>query len=179
MGESTYLAAPNLRVTAADGAEYAYRDVGPRDARAIAMIQHLRGNLDKLGSGAYRCAGPASPRRRGRLSGRRRKRRSAGGRGRAAGARHPRLRERTRDRFVRSRGLRECLHENPRTGAPSVEQRLNTAAVGPLHRQAQLAARPEDVKGSHMFGCTSLAASGVRSSSRAIGTPRSSLTATV
>jgi len=49
MGESTYLAAPNLRVTAADGAEYAYRDVGPRDARAIAMIQHLRGNLDKPG----------------------------------------------------------------------------------------------------------------------------------
>ncbi|MFD3925690.1 alpha/beta fold hydrolase [Streptomyces sp. NPDC058614] len=45
-GTNKYESAPNLRTTAADGVEYAYRDVGPRDGRALVLLQHFRGNLD-------------------------------------------------------------------------------------------------------------------------------------
>lgn len=45
-GTNKYESAPNLRMKAADGVEYAYRDVGPRDGRALVLLQHFRGNLD-------------------------------------------------------------------------------------------------------------------------------------
>ena len=41
-----YAAAPNLRVLAADGVEYAYRDVGDVTRPALVLLQHFRGNLD-------------------------------------------------------------------------------------------------------------------------------------
>src|SRR5262249_2160600 len=40
-----YAAAPNLRVTAANGVEYAYRRLGT-GARTLLLLQHFRGNLD-------------------------------------------------------------------------------------------------------------------------------------
>jgi len=40
-----YLAAPNRAVTAANGIEYAYREVGD-GAPALVLLQHFRGNLD-------------------------------------------------------------------------------------------------------------------------------------
>jgi pimeloyl-ACP methyl ester carboxylesterase len=42
----SYSAAPNLRVTADDGVEYAYRDVGQGGGRPLVLLQHFRGNLD-------------------------------------------------------------------------------------------------------------------------------------
>jgi pimeloyl-ACP methyl ester carboxylesterase len=45
-GGTSYVAAPNLRLLAADGVEYAYRDLGPRDGRPLVLFQHFRGNLD-------------------------------------------------------------------------------------------------------------------------------------
>ena len=44
-----YHSAPNLRLSADDGIEYAYRDVGQRGGRALVLLQHLRGNLDNWG----------------------------------------------------------------------------------------------------------------------------------
>ena len=41
-----YAAAPNLRILAADGVEYAYRDVGDATRPALVLLQHFRGNLD-------------------------------------------------------------------------------------------------------------------------------------
>lgn len=51
MGEPTsssnYTAAPNLRITADDGVDYAYRDVGADNAHLpLLLLQHFRGNLD-------------------------------------------------------------------------------------------------------------------------------------
>jgi pimeloyl-ACP methyl ester carboxylesterase len=40
-----YAAAPNLRVTAANGGDYVYRRVGAT-ARPLVLLQHFRGNLD-------------------------------------------------------------------------------------------------------------------------------------
>jgi pimeloyl-ACP methyl ester carboxylesterase len=45
-GPTGYGSAPNLRTSAADGVEYAYRDVGEREARPLVLLQHFRGNLD-------------------------------------------------------------------------------------------------------------------------------------
>ena len=39
-----YLAAPNRRVSAANGIDYAYREIG--DGPPLVMLQHFRGNLD-------------------------------------------------------------------------------------------------------------------------------------
>jgi pimeloyl-ACP methyl ester carboxylesterase len=39
-----YLAAPNKAVSAANGIDYAYRDVG--DGTPPVLLQHFRGNLD-------------------------------------------------------------------------------------------------------------------------------------
>lgn len=44
--DTGYSSTPNLRVRADDGVDYAYRDLGPRDARALVLLQHFRGNLD-------------------------------------------------------------------------------------------------------------------------------------
>ena len=41
----TYLTAPNHAVTAANGVDYAYRDVGD-GAVPLVLLQHFRGNLD-------------------------------------------------------------------------------------------------------------------------------------
>lgn len=41
-----YASAPNRRVMAGDGVEYAYRDVGESISRPLVMLQHFRGNLD-------------------------------------------------------------------------------------------------------------------------------------
>jgi pimeloyl-ACP methyl ester carboxylesterase len=41
----TYMEAPNLRVTAANGIDYAYRDVG-EGTTPLVLLQHFRGNLD-------------------------------------------------------------------------------------------------------------------------------------
>ena len=41
-----YAAAPNLRVLAAEGVEYAYRDVGDATRPSLVLLQHFRGNLD-------------------------------------------------------------------------------------------------------------------------------------
>ena len=41
----TYMDAPNLRVAAANGIDYAYRDVGEGDIPLV-LLQHFRGNLD-------------------------------------------------------------------------------------------------------------------------------------
>jgi pimeloyl-ACP methyl ester carboxylesterase len=43
---TSYVAAPNLRVLAGDGVEYAYRDLGPGNGRPLVLFQHFRGNLD-------------------------------------------------------------------------------------------------------------------------------------
>jgi pimeloyl-ACP methyl ester carboxylesterase len=43
---ASYSVAPNLRITAEDGVEYAYRDVGGREGRPLLLLQHFRGNLD-------------------------------------------------------------------------------------------------------------------------------------
>jgi pimeloyl-ACP methyl ester carboxylesterase len=45
-GVAGYAAAPSLRVTAPDGVDYAYRDVGDREHRPLVLLQHFRGNLD-------------------------------------------------------------------------------------------------------------------------------------
>ncbi|MGW5255321.1 alpha/beta fold hydrolase [Streptomyces sp. NPDC004012] len=45
-GTARYASAPNLRVSATDGVEYAYRDIGDRDGRPLVLLQHFRGNLD-------------------------------------------------------------------------------------------------------------------------------------
>jgi len=45
-GTTSYLTAATLRVMAADGVEYAYRDVGEPVGRALIALQHFRGNLD-------------------------------------------------------------------------------------------------------------------------------------
>ncbi len=42
---STYSEAPNLRVVATDGTDFAYRDVG-EGAVPLVLLQHFRGNLD-------------------------------------------------------------------------------------------------------------------------------------
>jgi len=42
---TSYLEASNLRVTGANGVEYAYRSLGP-DTRPVVFLQHFRGNLD-------------------------------------------------------------------------------------------------------------------------------------
>jgi pimeloyl-ACP methyl ester carboxylesterase len=42
---SEYQAAPNRSVSAADGVDYAYRDVG-EGATTLVLLQHFRGNLD-------------------------------------------------------------------------------------------------------------------------------------
>jgi pimeloyl-ACP methyl ester carboxylesterase len=42
---ATYMEAPNRRVTAANGSDYAYRDVG-EGAIPLVLLQHFRGNLD-------------------------------------------------------------------------------------------------------------------------------------
>src|SRR4051812_359698 len=42
---SEYLAAPNRLVSAANGIDYAYRDVG-EGTPALVLLQHFRGNLD-------------------------------------------------------------------------------------------------------------------------------------
>ena len=44
--DAGYGSTPNLRIQAADGVQYAYRDLGPRQARALVLLQHFRGNLD-------------------------------------------------------------------------------------------------------------------------------------
>jgi pimeloyl-ACP methyl ester carboxylesterase len=41
----TYLEAPNRLVSAANGIDYAYREVGD-DAIPVVLLQHFRGNLD-------------------------------------------------------------------------------------------------------------------------------------
>lgn len=41
----SYAGAPNLRVTAGNGIEYAYRDIGASDVPLL-LLQHFRGNLD-------------------------------------------------------------------------------------------------------------------------------------
>jgi pimeloyl-ACP methyl ester carboxylesterase len=43
--EPAYAAAPNLRVTAANGVDYVYRRLGA-SARPLVLLQHFRGNLD-------------------------------------------------------------------------------------------------------------------------------------
>ncbi len=45
-GVPTYMAAPNRLVTAANGIDYAYREVGV-GTPALVLLQHFRGNLDK------------------------------------------------------------------------------------------------------------------------------------
>jgi pimeloyl-ACP methyl ester carboxylesterase len=42
---SEYMAAPNMMVTAANGIDYAYRQVGD-GTPALVLLQHFRGNLD-------------------------------------------------------------------------------------------------------------------------------------
>ena len=42
----SYLTAPNRRITAGDGVEYAYRALGPAEASPLVLLQHFRGNLD-------------------------------------------------------------------------------------------------------------------------------------
>lgn len=42
----SYVTTPNRRVTARDGVEYAYRELGPADAAPLVLLQHFRGNLD-------------------------------------------------------------------------------------------------------------------------------------
>ncbi len=44
-GVPTYMAAPNRLVTAANGIDYAYRQVG-EGTPALVLLQHFRGNLD-------------------------------------------------------------------------------------------------------------------------------------
>ena len=39
-----YLAAPNRRVSAANGIDYAYREIG--EGPPLVLLQHFRGNLD-------------------------------------------------------------------------------------------------------------------------------------
>ena len=43
---TSYHSPPNLRLSADDGIEYAYRDAGQRGGRALILLQHLRRNLD-------------------------------------------------------------------------------------------------------------------------------------
>ena len=42
-GTTSYGTAPNLRASAADGVEYAYRDVGEPAGRTLVLLQHFRG----------------------------------------------------------------------------------------------------------------------------------------
>jgi pimeloyl-ACP methyl ester carboxylesterase len=42
----SYLTTPNRRITAGDGVEYAYRELGPAEASPLVLLQHFRGNLD-------------------------------------------------------------------------------------------------------------------------------------
>jgi hypothetical protein len=51
-----YAAAPNLRVTAANGVDYVYRRLGA-SARPLVLLQHLRGNLD-TGTGRWSIGSP-------------------------------------------------------------------------------------------------------------------------
>jgi pimeloyl-ACP methyl ester carboxylesterase len=46
--ETSYVALPNKRITAANGIEYAYRDTGAKDGTGVpsVLMQHFRGNLD-------------------------------------------------------------------------------------------------------------------------------------
>jgi pimeloyl-ACP methyl ester carboxylesterase len=47
MSTTSYAGLPNLRVGAANGIEYAYRDTGAqRDQVPLVLLQHFRGNLD-------------------------------------------------------------------------------------------------------------------------------------
>jgi pimeloyl-ACP methyl ester carboxylesterase len=42
----TYMTAPNKVVSASNGVEYAYRDVGSGSLAPVVLLQHFRGNLD-------------------------------------------------------------------------------------------------------------------------------------
>ncbi|MFC6159963.1 alpha/beta fold hydrolase [Kribbella jiaozuonensis] len=44
--DNSYSSLPNLRVTGANGIDYAYRDAGAGDGVPLVLLQHFRGNLD-------------------------------------------------------------------------------------------------------------------------------------
>jgi hypothetical protein len=60
---SKYTDVATERIRGENGIEYAYRDLGAGDVPLV-LLQHFRGNLDKLGSSACRRVGLGSARRR-------------------------------------------------------------------------------------------------------------------